>query len=323
METVVQTPADDELHLLTEWGDPGSRARRGRAAVLSVLAHAVGLALILVIPESFLESPPPRPHETIVTPLIEPLTILTQNTPNQGKVDKQFNATEIQPRPRIHMPSAQPAAPPPQRAAAPPPPPKPAPTPALPEPPKVDVPNEAPKLTLPVGPAQIQAEEKRPFEEVTPPKQVPPEQRVLPMPGPTVDNVLRGVLRGRGANDPGAQASLPDAAELPQLLSDPQGVDFRPYLAQVLSLVKRNWYANMPESSVKMGRAARVSLQFAIGRDGTVRKIVPVEQTSVAALDNAAIAAISESNPFPPLPPAFRGPEIHVQVNFAYNVPRR
>jgi TonB family protein len=323
METVVQTPAE-ELHLLTEWGDPAGRTRMGRAAVLSVLAHIAALVLVLLLPESFLETPQPRPNLTRVTPLIEPLTVLTQKDPVEGKVNKQFNATEIQPRPRIHIPPAPPAAPPPQRAAVMPPAPKPLPPPPLPEPPKVEITNQAPRLTLPVAPPQIQAEEKRAtgFEDVTPPRQVPPDQRIVPIPGPSTENALRGALHSRGANDPGAQASSPHSAELPQLLSDPQGVDFRPYLAQVLAMVKRNWYANMPEV-VKLGRTARVALQFAIQRDGSVRKIVYAEQTSVSMLDNAAVAAISQSNPFPALPPAFRGPEIRVQVNFAYNVPKQ
>jgi TonB family protein len=223
------------------------------------------------------------------------------------------------------MPPAPAPAPPPQRSAAATPLPKPSPPLSIPEPPKLDIPNETPKLTLPVAPPQIQAEEKRPpgFEDVTQPHQVPPDQRVIPAPGPSLDNVLQGALKGgRSANDLGAQGSSPHTAELPQLLSDPQGVDFRPYLAQVLARVKRNWYANMPENSIRLGRAARVSLQFAIGRDGTVRKIVYAEQTSVGPLDNAAIAAISQSNPFPALPAAFKGAEIRVQVNFAYNVPK-
>ena len=34
-----------------------------------------------------------------------------------------------------------------------------------------------------------------------------------------------------------------------QLLSDPMGVDFKPYLIRVLATVKRNWFAVYPESA--------------------------------------------------------------------------
>ncbi|HUI55835.1 MAG TPA: TonB family protein [Bryobacteraceae bacterium] len=317
METVAHPPADVELHLLTDWSDPARRTRTGRAAILSVLLHIGAVVFLMAVPETLMQ-PAPRPVETVVTPLIEPLTPLTQKDVNTGKVSKEFNATDLRPHPRLQMPAAPPPAPEPpapRRAALPPPPPI-----ALPEPPRVDVPNETPKLTLPVQPPQIQPEEQKPrpgFEDVTAPKTVAPEQRVLQIPGP--GNVLRGAGRGPGIMEPGATAS---GAELPQLLSDPQGVDFKPYLAQVLARVKSYWFSIMPDA-VRLGRTGRVSVQFAIQRDGTVRKAVYAEQTGIAVLDRAAIEAISGANPFPSLPPQYRGGEIRVQINFAYNVPKQ
>ena len=46
-----------------------------------------------------------------------------------------------------------------------------------------------------------------------------------------------------------------------QLLSDPLGVDFRPYLIQILATVKRNWFAILPES-VKLGRRGKWRSSF-------------------------------------------------------------
>jgi len=321
METVGKPPADVELHLLTDWSDPAGRSRTGRAAVLSVLVHVAAIVFIVAVPESIMQPPARRRMEVVVTPLIEPLSLLTQKDPNAGKVDKEFSATRIEPRPRVHLP---PAAPPPQpQAAAPAPPtPKPPQTVALPEPPKVELNNETPKLTLPIGPPQIQAVERpQPkFEDVTAPRQVPPEQRVLPIPGPSVENVIKGVLHSGGPSSPAvAPASPPATAELPQLLSDPMGLDWGPYLARVLASVKSRWFAIMPEA-VKQGRTGKVGVQVVIQRDGGLGKVVYVGSTGVPALDNAAIAAISAASPFPALPPAYRGGEIRVQINFAYNV---
>jgi TonB family protein len=107
-----------------------------------------------------------------------------------------------------------------------------------------------------------------------------------------------------------------------QLLSDPMGVDFRPYLAQILATVKRNWFAILPES-VRMGRRGRVAIQFSISREGKVPKLVIASGSGTEALDRAAIAAISASNPFPPLPGEFNGDRIVLQFNFAYNMPRQ
>jgi TonB family protein len=319
METVGKPPADVELHLLTDWSDPSRLNRTGRAAVLSVLVHIGLIVFIVVVPESIMQPVARRAIETVVTPLIEPLTVLTQKEPNTGKVDKLFNATRIEPRPRIQAPPAAPPAPPPQAAA--PPTPKPPQQVALPEPPKIELNTETPKLTLPVGPPQIQAVE-RPhpgFEDVTPPRQVPPGQRVLPIPGPSVENAINGVLHSGGAAPVVTPAGPAASAELPQLLSDPLGVDFRPYLARVLASVKDCWRAIMPDAAIKQGRSGKVALQVRIRTDGGVGKVVFVGNTGVPALDNAAFAAISAASPFPRLPAAFKGAQIDVQFNFEYN----
>ncbi len=102
-----------------------------------------------------------------------------------------------------------------------------------------------------------------------------------------------------------------------QLLSDPKGVDFRPYLIQLLATVKRNWMAVIPES-VKLGRRGKVTIQFSIGNDGKVVKLVYAQNSGSDALDKAAVAGISASNPFPPLPRDFKGDRIVLQLNFVY-----
>ena len=107
-----------------------------------------------------------------------------------------------------------------------------------------------------------------------------------------------------------------------ELLSDPQGVDFRPYLIKVLAAVRRNWFAVIPESA-KFGRTGKVLIQFAISRNGQVPKLVIVSPSGADPLDRAAVAGISASNPFPPLPPEFKGDVIRLQFAFSYNTPGR
>ena len=124
---------------------------------------------------------------------------------------------------------------------------------------------------------------------------------------------------GPGVNlppSPGSQGSNM------QLLTDPQGVDFRPYLVRILASVKQHWLSVMPES-VKLGRRGKVAIQFSISRDGGVPKLVIAEASGAEALDRAAVAGISASVPFPPLPAEFKGDRIVLQMNFAYNMPRQ
>jgi TonB family protein len=332
METVVQPPADAELHLLTEWGDPAARSRRRKAALLSVLGHAAAITALVWLPAGLLE-PPPRTTEVRVTPLIEPLTELTQKAPNKGKVSKEFDAAEVRSRPRIQIPAGllsttRPQAPRPAEV------PVPAPEPAapLPEPPKVEA---AAPPQLP--PPQIQPVEqpKLAFEA---PRPAPTGQARAPEPNSTVTDAIRQTIRGGsgglmvgdlGASGVGGYGSGINRPPSPgaqgsnlQLLSDPQGVDFRPYLMQILAAVRRNWMAVMPES-VKLGRRGRVAIQFSIGRDGGVPKLVIAAYSGADALDRAAVAGISASVPFPPLPTEFKGDRIVLQLNFAYNMPKQ
>jgi TonB family protein len=349
METVAQPP-DAELHLLTNWSEPGEGARHRTAAIGSLIAHAVLIVVAILTPTW---APPPRELvvERRITPLVEPITELTQKAPNTEKPSKEFNAHEATPRPRIQIPqgamsTTRPAAPRP----APPIPPMPAPKGVTPQPepeapkvearvappPKIEVP------TLQAPPPQIQAEEKKPksmFEDVAPAaKGAATGRSEVPLQtGSVVADAVRQAVRsgpaggltvgdsGVGSGGLGTGANLPPAAGARrsdiQLLSDPLGVDFRAYLTQILVSVKRNWLAVMPES-VGMGRRGQVAIQFSIARDGKVPKLVIATSSGQDPLDRAAVAGISASSPFPALPNEFKGDRIVVQFNFSYNMPR-
>jgi TonB family protein len=278
------------------------------------------------MPETIMQPAHRETREPLVMPLVIPPLTLTQKEPNVSKVIRDVRSPDLTPRIKAPAgPSPEPEAAAPRKPVAPPPPPpKASPQTPLPEPPKVEIAaNETPKLTLPVQTPQVPQPKSQPaFEDVAPIAPVPPSERTMELPGPSVASAIRGNLRGPGGNIPGTAQVPSTGADLPQLLSDPLGVDFRPYLAHVLAAVKQYWFTIMP-ASVKSGRRGNVSVQFAIQRDGTVRTVAFVQQTGDGSLDNAAIAAISGGGPFGPLPPQYRGNEIHVQMNFAYNAPKR
>lgn len=107
-----------------------------------------------------------------------------------------------------------------------------------------------------------------------------------------------------------------------QILTPTEGVDFSDYMARVLASVRRNWYAVMPQSAM-MGEQGRVALQFKIMRDGSVPDGDPLRLlgSGKEPLDRAAVSAIRSSNPFEPLPSAFKGPYIELRFYFLYNLP--
>lgn len=354
METVVPPPVDDELHLLTEWGDPNARTRRGKAALGTIALHVGVITLLIYLPAGTYQPPTPEEPAHRVTPLVLPPMEPTQKAPNKGKITKEFDAREEAPRHALNIPpgpppvAPRPQAPQPRVMPAPPPPKAATPTPPLPEPPKLEPPKEQAKADLPPiaqnapqPPPQIQTVEnpKLPLENVAPPKpSVAPGRGRIEIPSTTVNDVMRDVARGSASSggltigDQGALGSgyggitqapgngVPGAAM--QLLSDPAGADFVPYIRQILQTIKRNWLAVQPES-VRMGRRGKVVLQFAIKKNGTVDKVVFEEHSGADPLDRAAVAGISASNPLPPLPPEFKGDRVVLRLNFMYNMPRQ
>lgn len=105
-----------------------------------------------------------------------------------------------------------------------------------------------------------------------------------------------------------------------EVLTDTQGVDFGPYLAQVLHIVKQNWYSIIPESAgPPLFKRGKVSIEFAIGKNGQVEGLHYMSGSGFVELDRAAYGGITASNPFPPLPREFGGQYLGLRFSFFYN----
>ena len=341
----------DEPRFLLDWAEPERETRIFRAGGLSILLHIAALCFLFLAPWArWTPKGEPQVAEfRRVTPLVAPPPELTQTAPNRGKISKEFNVESLLPRPPLYTPSTPPGAPPSARTPARPPslPPS-SPKPPVPmiEAPNVEVPKSAQQVTPAFGsPAaqlqapEIQTEEKpklafeRPGSMQAPPRPAP-GGRIAP-PSGSVDEAIRRSARGSagggvmvGDQDAGSgveglnlPASPGRTGSSLELLSDPGGVDFRPYLVRILATVRRNWLAVVPETA-RLGYRGRVQIQFAISRDGSVPKLVIATPSGLDALDRAAVAGISASNPFPPLPGEYRGNQIRLQFTFLYNMPR-
>jgi TonB family protein len=273
---------------------------------------------------------------------------LTQKAPNKGKIAKEVDVEDLKPRP----PSLERLPPAPAVRAFKPPNPRPpgpvAPaSPRITEPPKLDTQqtaqNTPPALPALSGtpkappPPQIQPVEQPKLTFETPGQNGPSEtkgQAKLAPPKTNVQDVIREMARGGGGQNSVVVGDLDQPPELPEsihlppapghsgssleLMSDPLGVDFKPYLMQILALVRKNWFAVIPESA-RLGNRGVVQLQFIIDRSGQVPKLVIATPSGSESLDRAAVAGISASVPFPPLPNNFKGQQIRLQFAFRYN----
>jgi TonB family protein len=178
---------------------------------------------------------------------------------------------------------------------------------------------------------------KTPLKLESPDMPVPQQGLILPKttsPGDTIRDAARSVGKMNSPVPVGGGGQIPGggsgggggghgtAGAGVEMLTDTEGVDFNDYLRRVYITVKQNWYAVMP-TSVSLGDQGVVSLQFKIRRDGSVPDGDPqrVFGSGKEPLDRAAVSSIRASNPFPQLPPQFKGPYIELRFTYYYNLP--
>jgi TonB family protein len=164
---------------------------------------------------------------------------------------------------------------------------------------------------------------------------LPPQPRPKPnfntsmTAGSAIDQALRGAAENRGrygagqAGDYGLSQGRggPKALDQAEILTDTMGVDFGPYLTRIVAIVKQNWYTLMPPSVyppiLKQGKLA---IEFVILKDGKSTQMAVRTSSGDVALDRAAWASITASNPFPPLPKEFPGQILGLRFYYFYNL---
>ena len=131
-------------------------------------------------------------------------------------------------------------------------------------------------------------------------------------------------------NSPGAydlkQECDPEAIFLSspvEVLSDLEGVNFRPYLKVVVKTVKDNWYSIIPdEAKAPTMKKACVGIDFEILKDGAVGIMKVSSSSGDEQLDLAAWRGISGISKFPQLPTFYTKPSVSLRIHFYYNPDR-
>jgi TonB family protein len=192
-----------------------------------------------------------------------------------------------------------------------------------------------PRLVAPPAPRQQMAQERP-----TPPAQPLPQNNQArleappqaPIPhisaGPTnpnqqLQNAMRQAMQGgqlggdNGANSPSQHQGMYGGVDV---LSDTMGVDFGPYIQRVIYDTERAWYPIIPEEArPPFNKQGQVFIEFKILPNGNVAGMRLVGPSGDVALDRAAWAGITGASPFPPLPKAFKGPNLWLRFDFLYN----
>jgi TonB family protein len=327
-----------EMHdvpaLLLQLQDDLSRSRKREAFWMSVVVHLV-IVLVIINSPKFERFFPKR--TLVVSPndwmRQKELTYL-QLPPDAQKITKRPDTNIISDKDRIAtsrspqldpkelhkiLDSARPGTPAPSGPPEPQQPQQPTPAVAQTAPPQQPAPAAAPKP---------QTDKNQMAQLQPPPLGVRPNFNTGPMtPGTAIEQAARAALANRGGygGDDGdyglGQGRQPAEAIGPMdVLSDTMGVDFGPYLARVLHDVKQNWYNLIPEvARAPLMKKGRVSIEFAILKDGRVAGMQLAGSSGDVALDRAAWGGITASNPFPPLPSQFGGQYLALRFHFYYN----
>ncbi|MEP7010123.1 MAG: energy transducer TonB [Acidobacteriota bacterium] len=291
--------------VLAERGQAAERSRRAEIAALSVaallhlgvVAVAFGLAHL-------------KPHQ-------EPIEfIAAQIVPAQALgVEKPRKRAEA-PKPAPPAPVTEPAAEPEPEPPAPEPEPvqqpvpPPVPTGPLPRPKGW---NDPPPAAAPAKPTATPAPTK-PAAPTTPPAKPPaPVKPPTPAkpgtgtgaPGPGAD-VAKGTEAGpRGSSAGTAAGTSPFGDRIASI--DPD-FTYGYYIEQLLRQIDAMW--TRPQA----GTNIRTIVRFRILRRGDIDQLAIAESSGINAFDLAALRAVQNASPFPPLPASYRNPTLNVTL---------
>lgn len=317
--------------LLVQLQDDVSRSRRREAYWISVIVHL--FAILVIANSARLEQLLPRRAVMMVNPndvLHQKDLTYLELPPDAQKItkrpdtniisDKERNASTRAPQLNREelkkiLGGARPGRPGPQVPSQP----------VQPSPPATQ---NAPPQTQPQQTSQPPATQDQVAKLQAPPQRTPqPSFNTGSMSaGSAIEQAARAAAANRGgyAGDGGDyglnRGAKPTQQGELEVLSDTMGVDFGPYLARVLHDVRQNWYNLIPESArAPIMKKGKVSIEFDITKDGTVRGLHYVSESGDTALDRAAYGGIKASDPFPPLPAEFNGPYLALRFHFYYN----
>jgi TonB family protein len=340
VEDRAENPYPD-LNLLLEW--PNERPTKYWMGILSgsAVLHLLVFGLAVQLPSFVL--PAQREHVVPVRHirLYLPRDVLTQKTPNRQKLSKNIDLADLLSTPSEQMRRPSPAASVkrfelpkqviPQRPS------KAAPQ-ILPDAPQIAN-SETPGPVPPGIPDGLTskaptAPNESPFQNVGSQAPVNAHPTLKP-PSANVQSVISGMAQSGASRKlvisddrasepmPGTPGSVGNTGEhhtAVELESDPQGADFKPYLRQILTIVRANWKRVIPESA-RMGTLhGRTTIEFIINRDGSIPKLVTADSSGSEPLDRAAVAGLSMSNPLPRLPSDYKGFQVRLAFSFSYNM---
>jgi TonB family protein len=124
---------------------------------------------------------------------------------------------------------------------------------------------------------------------------------------------------GQQGMDLGSTGGEKGFAENGPLSFETSWYDWGEYAQSMVSRIRVNWYANMPDL-IRTGMKGVVTIRFTIHRDGRMTDITILNGSGVPPYDFAAKKALELSSPLNPLPKDFPNDTERVTCMFYYNL---
>lgn len=157
------------------------------------------------------------------------------------------------------------------------------------------------------------ASEPEPVKEPPKPEKKPPKKTTPPPPAPPPSSTPPSAAAGPPGPAPTgpAAAAGDDAASVTAM--DTGDFEIAWYRDAVTSALYGHWVKPILDG---VGEPYEVSVTFEILRDGSMSDLRIEHPSGIPSLDRSALRAVSDSAPFPPLPPAWRKPQLSARFLF-------
>lgn len=90
------------------------------------------------------------------------------------------------------------------------------------------------------------------------------------------------------------------------------------YLQKMKQKIEMVW--EYPEYARQRGIGGQLKINFSIGKDGKIEKMILVDSSGLQVLDDAALKALRDASPFPPFPETWDISRLNIEGTFIYHI---
>ncbi|WP_081639317.1 energy transducer TonB [Hippea alviniae] len=97
-----------------------------------------------------------------------------------------------------------------------------------------------------------------------------------------------------------------------------QSIKYASYMQHIKHKIQNVWI--YPQEAIQTGQQGRLLILFSIGKDGSLVKLKLLRSSGYPLLDKAALQAVKDAAPFPPLPKRFGVDVLNIYATFEYTL---